>query len=63
MVKNININNSNLNRNNYSENYSQNNLNNELNEKITIKKRAKYILIYFALRIHLINRLPSNICL
>ena len=36
---------------------------NELNEKITIKKRAKYILIYFALRIHLINRLPSNICL
>lgn len=36
---------------------------NELNEKISIKKRAKYILIYFALRIHLINRLPSNICL
>lgn len=33
-LKNININNPNLNRNNYSENYSQNNLNNELNEKI-----------------------------
>ena len=34
---------------------------NELNEKITLAKRMKCLMLYFALRIHLINKLPQGI--
>ena len=51
-LKNININNSNLNRNNYSENYSQNNLNNELNEKIN---KIILVVLFISLVLNIIN--------